>query len=156
MDIQMHDNPHVIAPPPLIFLSALGLGLILSLAFPVSFLPPLLRLVPGILCIALAAAVLLAAFRTMQRSNTPVDPYETPRTIVTTGPYHFTRNPIYLSMAIFALGVGLLADALWVLILLPVALLVIHFGVIAREERYLESKFGAVYLQYKSAVRRWI
>ena len=157
MDAQTRDdNPHVIAPPPLIFFAALGLGLIASLAFPVDFLSPLSRFALGILLIALAAGGLLSAFRTMQRAGTPVDPGETPRAIVSSGPYRFSRNPIYLSMAFFVLGVGLLADALWVIVLLPLALLVVNYGVIAREERYLERKFGPAYLQYKSAVRRWI
>jgi protein-S-isoprenylcysteine O-methyltransferase Ste14 len=156
MDAQIQDNPHVIAPPPLIFLAALGLGLIVSLAFPVDFLTPISRFAPGLLLIVLAAVGLLSAFRTMQHAGTPLDPRETPRAIVSTGPYRFSRNPIYLSMALFVLGVGLLADALWVLVLLPVVLLVINYGVIAREERYLERKFGPTYLQYKSAVRRWI
>ncbi len=156
MDTSLHDNPGVIAPPPFIFLSALGLGLILSLAFPVNFLTLVPRVILGVLLAVLAATGLVYAFRTMQRANTPLDPRETPRTIVTAGPYRFSRNPIYLSMAVFVLGIGLLADALWVLPLLLVALLVIHFGVVAREERYLERKFGAAYLQYKSSVHRWI
>jgi protein-S-isoprenylcysteine O-methyltransferase Ste14 len=156
MDEPIHDNPGVIAPPPLIFLTALGLGLALSLVFPVNILAAAPRLALGIPLDILAVAGLVSAARTMLRAGTPLDPGESPTTIVTTGPYRFSRNPIYLSMAIFMLGAGILMDALWVLVLLPVALLVIHYGVIAREERYLERKFGAAYLQYKAAVRRWI
>ena len=104
----------------------------------------------------LKAAGLLVAFRAMTRAGTPLDPRETPKLILTTGIYRLSRNPIYLSMGIFVLGVGILADTLWVVVLAPVIIFVMERGVIAREEKYLERKFGATYLQYKAAVRRWI
>ena len=72
------------------------------------------------------------------------------------GPYRLTRNPAYLGMALVYIGIALLADALWVLVPLPVVLLIIDRMVIAREERYLERKFGQEYLDYKGRVRRWV
>jgi protein-S-isoprenylcysteine O-methyltransferase Ste14 len=156
MTPEERDHPNVIAPPPFINLAGLVLGLLLSLIFPVDFLPLTLRLVLGIPLIGLAAAGLLVAFRAMTRAGTPLDPRETPKLILTTGIYRLSRNPIYLSMGIFVLGVGILADTLWVVVLAPVIIFVMERGVIAREEKYLERKFGATYLQYKAAVRRWI
>ena len=72
------------------------------------------------------------------------------------GPFRYTRNPGYLSMAMIYAGIAARANALWAILVLPVALLVIQRGVIEREERYLERKFGEEYLRYKTTVRRWI
>ena len=76
--------------------------------------------------------------------------------MVTQGPFQYTRNPAYLSMTIIYTGISSLVNALWAILLLPVALLVIQRGVIEREERYLERKFGEEYIRYKAQVRRWI
>jgi len=76
--------------------------------------------------------------------------------MVTEGPFHYSRNPAYLSMTMIYTGIASLANALWALLLLPVALLVMQRGVIEREERYLERKFGEEYLRYKAQVRRWV
>ncbi|MCH7795577.1 MAG: isoprenylcysteine carboxylmethyltransferase family protein, partial [Proteobacteria bacterium] len=76
--------------------------------------------------------------------------------ILSDGLYGVSRNPIYLGLTAIYLGVGVMADAGWVAVLLGPLLLVMHFGVIAREERYLERKFGDEYLRYKASVRRWI
>jgi protein-S-isoprenylcysteine O-methyltransferase Ste14 len=72
------------------------------------------------------------------------------------GPFRYTRNPAYLSMTMMYAGIAALRNALWAIVVLPVALLVIERGVIEREERYLEGKFGEEYLSYKARVRRWI
>jgi protein-S-isoprenylcysteine O-methyltransferase Ste14 len=76
--------------------------------------------------------------------------------LVTDGPFRYTRNPAYLSMAMIYAGISSLANALWAMLLLPATLLVIQRGVIEREERYLERKFGDEYLRYKAGVRRWV
>jgi protein-S-isoprenylcysteine O-methyltransferase Ste14 len=76
--------------------------------------------------------------------------------VVSEGPFRYTRNPAYLSMAMIYTAIASLANALWAIIMLPIALLVIQRGVIEREERYLERKFGEEYLRYKARVRRWI
>jgi protein-S-isoprenylcysteine O-methyltransferase Ste14 len=85
-----------------------------------------------------------------------VEPWKPTTAIVTTGPYRFTRNPAYLGMALVYVGIALLAEALWVLVPLPFVLAIIDRAVIAREERYLQRKFGHEYLDYKATVRRWI
>ncbi len=92
----------------------------------------------------------------MRRAGTPTNPYKPSSGIVTEGPFRYTRNPAYLSMTMVYAGVAFLARAPWALALLPVALGVIRRGVIEREERYLERKFGAEYVSYKARVRRWI
>jgi protein-S-isoprenylcysteine O-methyltransferase Ste14 len=100
---------------------------------------------------------LLLWFNTsFSRKGTAVEPWKPTTAIVTTGPYRFTRNPAYLGMALTYVGIALLSSAVWVLVPLPFVLAVIDRGVIAREERYLERKFGEEYLGYKRTVRRWV
>ena len=92
----------------------------------------------------------------MRRAGTNVDPREPSTAIVTDGPYRFTRNPLYLSMALIYAGIACRANALPAAMLLPGVLAVVQKGVIEREERYLERKFGGEYIRYKGRVRRWI
>lgn len=146
----------MIAPPPLIYLGALGAGLGLNAAISSGSFPRAVALpVGGGLMVA--GGTLAAAFvRAFTRAGTPLDPYEPTETIVTDGPYRLTRNPAYLGMALACAGIALVADAAWALLPLPVAVAVIDRGVIAREERYLERKFGAPYNEYRARVRRWL
>jgi protein-S-isoprenylcysteine O-methyltransferase Ste14 len=92
----------------------------------------------------------------MRQADTPTNPYKPVSHVATGGPFRYTRNPGYLSMAMIYAGIAARANALWAILVLPVALLVIQRGVIEREERYLERKFGEEYLRYKTTVRRWI
>jgi protein-S-isoprenylcysteine O-methyltransferase Ste14 len=92
----------------------------------------------------------------MRHAGTPTNPYKPVSHVVTQGPFRYTRNPGYLAMATIYMGVTSLANALWAVLLLPVALIVVQRGVIEREERYLERKFGEEYLRYKAQVRRWL
>ena len=150
------DKAGVVAPPPLIYLAALVFGLLLNRRSPTTFLPrTIARLLGRPL---LGGGVLLAGWFewAMRRADTPTNPYKPVSHIATEGPFRFTRNPAYLSMTMMYMGIASLANALWALILLPVALLVIQRGVIEREERYLERKFGEEYLNYKARVKRWI
>ena len=104
-----------------------------------------------------AGALLLVWFEwAMWQADTSSNPYKPVKHIATEGPFRYTRNPGYLSMAMIYTGIASLANALWAILLLPGALLVIQRGVIEREERYLERKFGEEYLRYKARVRRWI
>jgi protein-S-isoprenylcysteine O-methyltransferase Ste14 len=150
------DSAGVVAPPPLIYLGGLAVGFGLELLLPGSSVPGAVRWIVGGLLVV-AALALLASFNTLfARKGTAVEPWKPTTAIVTSGPYRLTRNPAYLGMALLYVGIALLADALWVLVPLPVVLALIDRAVIAREERYLERKFGDEYLSYKRGVRRWI
>jgi protein-S-isoprenylcysteine O-methyltransferase Ste14 len=92
----------------------------------------------------------------MRRADTPIDPREPVANLATDGPFRYTRNPAYVSMAMIYAGISCLANALSSMLLLPAVLLVIQRGVIEREERYLERRFGEEYLRYKTQVRRWV
>jgi protein-S-isoprenylcysteine O-methyltransferase Ste14 len=153
-----NDTPGVIAPPPLIFLSFLLAGIA---ADPFLFgtstaLPEALRYGLGA-AMALAAAVfLIGALGGFRVARTRAEPWKPTTAIVTGGVYRFTRNPMYVGMALAYAGAALALDSPSALLLFAPALLVIRHGVVLREERYLEAKFGGEYLRYKARVRRWL
>ena len=150
------DNPGVVAPPPLIYAGALALGLVANKLYPMAFLPRAVSRVLGLPFIFGGLAIGLLGFREMRRAETNVDPYKPATAIVTEGPYRFTRNPLYIGMTLVYSGITALFNAFPAAMLLPLALAVMRGGVIEREERYLERKFGDEYLAYKARVRRWL
>jgi len=150
------DSPGVIAHPLLIFGGTLALGLLLHFLFPNHPFPSLpARLLGGILLIG-GVALGKWGETVMRSAGTNVNPRDPTTSIVVEGPFRFSRNPLYLSVLLDYLGVALLVNALWPLILLPPLCVVIQWGVIKREERYLEAKFGEPYRAYTLRVRRWI
>jgi protein-S-isoprenylcysteine O-methyltransferase Ste14 len=150
------DISGVIAPPPLIFLGGLAVGFGLEALLPGSSIPDALAWILGGVLL-LAGLVLLFSFeRAFTQRNTPANPWRPTTAIATDGPYRLTRNPAYVGMALVYIGIALLSQALWVLLPLPLVLAIVDRGVIAREERYLERKFGQEYLDYKRRVRRWV
>jgi protein-S-isoprenylcysteine O-methyltransferase Ste14 len=150
------DNPGVIAPPPLIYAGALAAGLLANRRYRIPFLPRPLPRTFGPSLIVGGLAVGLLGLRELRRAETNVDPSRPTTAIVTDGPYRFTRNPLYLSMTMIYGGISALANALPPIVLLPIILLLMRRGVIEREERYLERKFGDEYLEYKVRAPRWI
>jgi protein-S-isoprenylcysteine O-methyltransferase Ste14 len=150
------DTPGVIARSPFIYLGFLVLGLGLDRLWPYPLLPEAVPYPLGGALIALGLLVVLASIRRFKAADTSFNPKKPTTAIVTEGPYRVSRNPIYLGLTAIYAGIGIAADAPWVWVLLPPTLVVMHYGVIAREERYLERKFGAEYLDYKASVRRWL
>jgi protein-S-isoprenylcysteine O-methyltransferase Ste14 len=150
------DTAGVIAPPPLIYLGALGIGFGLDALIGTGSLPSTVRVPIGAASIIAGGGLLALFLSAFRRAETPVDPYTPSEAIVTDGPYRLTRNPAYLGMALTYAGIAIASNAPWALAPLPVAIAIIDRGVIAREERYLERKFGAPYTDYKRRVRRWI
>ena len=150
------DKAGVVAPPPVIYLGPLIFGLLLNRRLPIPFLPR--RMARSLGWSLLGGGVLLIGWFewVMRQARTPANPYKPVSHMVTQGPFRYTRNPAYLSMTMIYTGIASLANALWAILLLPVALLMVQRGVIEREERYLERKFGEEYLRYKAQVRRWI
>jgi protein-S-isoprenylcysteine O-methyltransferase Ste14 len=150
------DVPGVLVFPPLLFGVALALGLLLHLIYPVNLLPVLLARVLGTLILIASVWLALSAEAAMKRAGTNVRPDRPTLALVTDGPFRFTRNPLYLAAIGIYVGIALLVDTLWPLVLLIPLLVVLAKGVIGREERYLEAKFGETYRNYKSRVRRWL
>ncbi len=150
------DTPGVIAPPPLIYLAGLVIGLGLGHLAPTPILPHGLAYGLGAVLVFIAVGIRLWGGRVMGRAGTSIKPTVPTTALVTTGPFRFSRNPLYVSVTLFYLGIAIAARSLWALALLLVVLVVMQRGVIDREERYLERRFGADYVRYKERVRRWI
>lgn len=149
------DTPGVIAPPPLIYLVPLGLGLLLHRWRPVGLLPERLALPVGV-AVLLLGLVTLPALRQFIRAGTRPEPWQPATALVTDGPYRFSRNPMYLGFTFIYLGVACWVNTAWPVALLPLVLLVMQYGVILREEAYLERKFGEEYRAFRRRVRRWL
>lgn len=153
------DHSGVFVPPPLLYAAPFALGLLLQRVAPVPLAVdgarPVTRTVGGAI---VAAGVALAAWAVVafRRARTSTIPIRPARVVVAAGPYRLTRNPMYVGLALAYLGLTLIANAAWPLVLFPAAVVAIQVVVIAREERYLEAKFGDTYRQYRARVRRWV
>ena len=156
MSDEADDNPGVLVFPPFLFLGCFVAGMIAYLVRPSRFALPLgLRGLGGLVTIA-AIVFSLWAQRIMRAAGTNIRPDMPATAIVSDGPFAFSRNPLYLSVLAMFAGLGVaLASKTFLAVLVPL-FLVLHYGVVLREERYLESKFGDTYLVYKTRVRRWI
>jgi protein-S-isoprenylcysteine O-methyltransferase Ste14 len=153
---QKQDSAGVVFPPPFIYAAGLLAGLVLERFVPLHLpLGPARWPIAGILllgCLALCAAA-LPLFKAAQ---TPVSPKEPVTALMTSGIYANVRNPLYLGLSFFYLGVCAIAQSGWMLLLFVPVTAIIRFAVIDAEERYLERRFGAQYLDYKQHVRRWL
>jgi protein-S-isoprenylcysteine O-methyltransferase Ste14 len=151
------DTSNVVIPPPIAWALAIIAGLAAGWVYPWRFVPasiPRVWVGGGVLAAGFALAVW--AIVMMLKAGTRVEPHKPTTAIVTGGPYRFTRNPIYIGVFLGQTGLAIGFDNLWMLAMLVPLGLVIRYGVVAREEAYLERKFGAVYRDYKSRVRRWL
>lgn len=150
------DNAGVKVPPPLVFLVALLIGLWWDSPWlSGGSAGPVPTVVGAIIALGGVGLILTAALG-HRKAGTNVEPWHPTTAIIDTGVYGFSRNPIYLGMAVVQFGLAICAGSLGALIMIVPAVLFIQFYVIAREERYLEAKFGAAYMGYKNRVRPWI
>jgi protein-S-isoprenylcysteine O-methyltransferase Ste14 len=151
------DTAQVIARPPLLWGLAVVVGFALDWLMPLGFVP---AAVPagwlGGAVLAIAVALFAWAIATVTRAGSNVPTNKPTTSIVDTGPYRFTRNPIYLGMMLGLAGLAIAFDSFWLLLTLVPFAFVIRYGVVAREEAYLERKFGELYRRYRIRVRRWL
>jgi protein-S-isoprenylcysteine O-methyltransferase Ste14 len=145
-----------IVRPPLVYLGAIALGLLLHFAWPVRLVSRAVSVPLGGTAVPGAVALFLYAVRTFRTAGTPVPGNRPTTTIVRTGPYRYSRNPIYLSFSLLQLGVAFWVNSFWLLVTLIPAVALMSFVVIPREEQYLETRFPSDYLPYKASVRRWL
>ncbi len=150
------DSAHVSFPPPLILLLSLIAGSFLHWIYPIEIIPSAFRWPLGLVFILTGLGVVISCSRIFKKAQTNIEPWKTTSHIVTTGIYGISRNPIYLSFLVFGLGVAFAVNTLWIIVMLIPFFVLIQKFVIAKEERYLESKFGDEYRRYRSTVRRWI
>jgi protein-S-isoprenylcysteine O-methyltransferase Ste14 len=142
--------------PPLVYLSAIILGLVVHVLWPRHIVPHSLGTPVGALLTLAAVALFIYAVRTFQTAGTPIPGNRPTTTIVRTGPYRFSRNPIYLAFSLFQLGLAVWVNSLGLLLTLLPAIALMSSVVIPREERYLEARFPSEYVSYKASVRRWL
>jgi protein-S-isoprenylcysteine O-methyltransferase Ste14 len=141
--------------PPFLFATAIAAGIVLHLAWPWSFMPRAVRWPIGVMLSIAGVALFVAAIRAFDAAGTPVPGNRSTTAIVRSGPYRFSRNPIYVAFALIHLGVAASFGSWWLLVTLAVSIGVIATRIVPREERYLEARFGPIYRAYKSSVRRW-
>lgn len=155
----INDTAGVIAPPPLIALGAVLVGLLLDWIAPAYILTVLMsfetRLPVGLLLIVCGGLLAYGGLRSFGRASTEVNPYKPSTTLATTGVYAYVRNPMYVGLGLIVGGIGIALASDWTLVMLVAGALTIHFGVVLREERYLTAKFGEPYLRYREAVPRY-
>jgi protein-S-isoprenylcysteine O-methyltransferase Ste14 len=154
-----NDHADVAVMPPLLFLGALIGGALLSYLVPIG--PGLgsangLALTVGLIFVALGFVLVALAVRRFRLAGTSVVPVEPSTALVVTGPYRFTRNPIYIGFVLAYFGFAIVLTSMWVLLLLIPVLLILQRGVVLAEEAYLERKFGDAYRKYKARVPRWL
>lgn len=155
MSDDQRDNPGIKVPPPLVYLLPLLLGYMLDRKVHVPFLPSGVSRIIGWPLIGGGALIGRWWRKTMREADAPVRTDRPVPRLTTKGPFGYSRNPAYLSLAMIYAGIAALRNSLWVILLLPLVLIVIQREVIGREEQYLERAFGEEYLAYKARVRRW-
>ena len=146
----------VIAPPPLIFATLYLVGYGLQKIYPSDLLYSDIARYVGWLPIAGAFALAIWAIRVMRKADTSENPFKETTALVTDGPYKVTRNPMYVSLTLLYIGVALVLRMVWPLATLPIAILILHHGVILREEKYLEQLFADKYREYLTKAPRWL
>jgi len=142
--------------PPLVYFVAIVIGFVLEVVWPLPFIPRDFATPLGIGSIVIAVLLFFYSVARFRAACTPVPGNRPTTAIVRTGPYRFSRNPIYVAFSLLQLGVAAWTNSLWLIASLIAAIALMTVLVIPREERYLERTFGAEYLAYKASVRRWI
>ena len=145
-----------IARPPLVYLASIVAGLVIHLAWPLGLVPPWLSARLGATAITIAVVSFVSAVRSFRRAGTPVPGNLPTTTIVRTGSYQYSRNPIYLAFSLLQLGIAFWINSIWPLVTLIPAVLLMSLVVIPREEAFLEARFPSEHLPYKGSVRRWL
>ena len=150
------DNAGVAFPPPVMLILMLLTGAGLRMVLPLSLLPDQVAWIAGPIIVFMSFAFFFWAVITMRRGGGSIPTGDPTEVILSNGPYQFSRNPIYASMIALLIGVGAWANSLWFVGFAVVAVFLLSWGVISREEAYLTRKFGEGYTSYKAGVRRWL
>jgi protein-S-isoprenylcysteine O-methyltransferase Ste14 len=150
------DTPGVRVPPPLVFLATIVVGVAIDRAAPLPIVPTAIAAWLGGALVLVGLALSGLSVREFRKAKTTIQPNRPASTLVATGPFRYSRNPMYLALSIVQIGLGVWINSAWVLVLLVPALIWIRRSVIAREERHLRAKFGEAYLAYQARVRRWL
>lgn len=143
-------------PPPLLFLFWMIAGYIVHWFWPVDIASSSALTYIGIAVALTGFAIFIMAARTLKSAETNVEPWKPTTSIVATGIFAYSRNPIYLGFCLVAIGVGIIVNSVWVVLSFVPSGVMVYFIAIKKEEVYLEKKFGEQYTEYRSRVRRWL
>lgn len=158
MTVPNKDGAKVRFPPPLVFLGAIVLGVIVQRkAVPLTLVfarGP--RLAAAVLVLASGVSLVASARMLFKRTGQNPIPWKPTPELILQGPYRFTRNPMYVGVTLFVIGVGLAVNNLWISLFAAPSLLVVHFIAVLPEERYLAAKFGESYRSFLAQVRRYL
>jgi protein-S-isoprenylcysteine O-methyltransferase Ste14 len=151
------DHPGVIAMPPFLYLGVFLAAVVAQWLVPLPIFPrTAVAVALGLTLAVVAIAAARWGRRTMTAAGTNVRPTRPATTIVTTGPFRYSRNPLYVALTLLYVGLTTAVNTWWGFVLLVPLLATMHFGVVRREERYLDRKFGDSYRAYRSRVRRYV
>jgi len=150
------DHADIKIHPPVLTIIHIVIAYVAEWVIPIPFIVPNTLRAIGFALVVVGFLLGIAAFVEFRKARTTVDPHGSVKSIVTSGIYRFTRNPIYLGFLLMLIGIPLSSGTYWGLLLAPVLILNFNSLVIQHEEAYLEKKFGDVYTSFKSRVRRWL
>ena len=152
-------HPVMRIPVPWVFILTYLIGFVVELYLPIPVRSPQIvrtALIAGLILVGIGVAVAFSALGIFRKRSTTTIPFETPTSLVTSGPYRFTRNPMYVGLTLVYLGVAGTRAEIWPVFVLPVLFAYVNFVVIPVEERHLHAAFGDAYAQYGARVRRWL
>ena len=150
------ETPGILVPPPFIYLAFFLIGLAIDFVSPAPFLSASIQYAAGIVLILLGGLIAILSVTEFRKAKTAFDVRKSANALVTSGPFRYSRNPGYVALTAAYVGVALMVDSVWILVMVLPALAVMQGAVILREERHLERRFGDAYQRYRGTVRRWI
>jgi len=151
-----NDNPGVKLAPPIVYLGLglIGVGMEYVIPLSIGIDSPSNYLGVGVIIVSIVSIGFM--FKLFKRYETEPDPWKTTSKIITTGPYKYSRNPVYIFACGVPIGLGIAFNTYWALFAFIPALIIVYYTAVKKEEKYLETKFGQEYLDYKAKVRRWL
>ncbi len=150
------ESEGLLPPPPIIFLVFLLAGIAINRFWPWAFVTSGLRFPIGVPIVFLSFALFGLVLREFSKAESSVDHRKPTRELITSGPFRYSRNPIYVSMVMLSLGIAVLVNNFWIVLMTVPAAVAVHFLVIHKEEAFLAEKFGDEYRRYRASVRRWV
>ena len=157
-DSQPREGPGIEAwRPAALQLGSVLLGLVVHAFWPVEIpLAAEFGTTAIVLFLGLGFSIIALSFREFARAETSVRPDRAVKALIQTGPFRYSRNPLYVAVVSLILGIGVWLNSIWIWVMVAPLVLVMNTAVIVREERHLEKRFGGEYVGYKKAVRRWL
>lgn len=145
----------ILAFPQMLLIGTVAAGIVMKLFINIEVIPQRVQILAGTVVISFAVYIAAISFHTFRKNNESIDRKKVPSSLITTGPFRYSRNPLYLALCLMELGIGVLLDNVWILGLLVFVIIVLTYTAISSEERTLIEKFGREYSKYASEVRRW-